>query len=192
MEIWKDIENYKGYYQISNLGNVRSLQRQVFSKRYNNIYNISEKVLKTNKRPNGYISCIFSKNGIKEVYTIHKLVALSFIPNPENKPQINHINGIKTDNRAENLEWCTSKENRKHAFLTGLIRKKRLLTEYQVIEARKLRNTGMKYGKLAKLYNVSYKVIEIACKGTDNYSDINYPVCKMIHKVKRLKTKNLC
>lgn len=73
----------------------------------------------------GYETIVLTKNGIRKNYTIHKLVALAFIPNPQNKPTINHINGIKTDNRVSNLEWATEKENQIHKWNNGLANYKR-------------------------------------------------------------------
>lgn len=106
MEIWKPIA--EGY-EISNLGNVRS------SKWSNAPY-----ILSQGKHRGGYLEVRLTINGKRTYFTVHRLVATAFIPNPGKKPQINHINGIKTDNRVENLEWVTNSENQRHAYKTNL------------------------------------------------------------------------
>lgn len=99
MEIWKDIKGYEGLYQVSSEGRVKSLK---YGK---------EKILKSGKNSGGYLKVQLCKEGKIRHYLVHKLVAQAFIPNPNNKPFIDHINTIKTDNRVENLRWCTQKEN---------------------------------------------------------------------------------
>lgn len=120
-EIWKDLENYEGFYKISNLGNIKGL---LLYDRHKDIYNKREKILKPDVTSKGYLRVTLCKNGVKKRYTVHRLVAQNFIENPNNLSQINHINGIKTDNRADNLEWCTNGENEKHAYKIGLKAKK--------------------------------------------------------------------
>ena len=109
-EIWKTIDEFSNH-QVSNLGRVKSLNyaKQGY-----------EKILTPLKRGDGRLMIGFRKNGKYTQRRIHRLVAKTFISNPENKPQINHKNGIVTDNRIENLEWCTQSENMKHAYLNGL------------------------------------------------------------------------
>lgn len=114
-EIWKDILDYEGYYQISDLGNIRSLDRIIkHSTGADKICRGSSKVIHTT--PNGYKTARLYKKGIGKQMLVHRVVAKVFIPNPKNKPCVNHINGIKTDNRVENLEWVTYSENQIHSF----------------------------------------------------------------------------
>lgn len=90
-EIWKDIKGYEGLYQVSNLGNVKSIER--FYKLGNSIIKVKEKNIKASKNTYGYLSLILCNKGIKRGVTIHHLVAQAFIPNPLNKPTVNHIDG---------------------------------------------------------------------------------------------------
>jgi hypothetical protein len=112
-EIWKDIVGFEGLYQVSNLGNVKRLvSERVFE----------ERLIGRSIDRYGYVKRVLSKDGKNNCFTEHRLVALAFIDNPFSKPQVNHKNGIKTDNRVENLEWCTNQENMKHARQSGFFK----------------------------------------------------------------------
>lgn len=115
-EIWKEIKDTKGNYSISNLGNVKSNDRYIkYPDGVLRFY--KERLLSPVIKKTGYAVVMIT--GRKQS-AVHRLVAQHFIPNHENKPFINHINGIKADNRVINLEWCTAKENNQHAYDTGL------------------------------------------------------------------------
>lgn len=109
MEIWKDIEGYEGKYQVSNEGNIKSIDRIIITGRGARHY--TEHLLSPTVNEAGYYVVNLSVEGNTDLKRIHILVAEAFIPNPDNKPEVDHINTIRTDNRVENLRWATSKEN---------------------------------------------------------------------------------
>lgn len=115
MEKWKDIAGYEGLYQISNMGRVKSLER--FKP---NGQIVPEKIKTPSAKSNNYLALQLYKNNKPKNCYIHRLVAEAFIPNPQNKETVNHINGDKHDNSVENLEWSTYTENNHHATQTGL------------------------------------------------------------------------
>lgn len=106
-EIWKDIKDFEGLYQISNFGKVKNSR--------------TNRILKNKKDKDGYLYVILSKKSKIKALKIHRLVGIAFISNIKNKPQINHIDGDKTNNNINNLEWCTHEENMKHAWENNLI-----------------------------------------------------------------------
>lgn len=111
MEIWKDINGYEGLYKVSNNARVYSVKNQ--------------KILKKVIKSTGYHQVSLCKDGVVKAKIVHRLLMEAFVPNIENKPFINHINGIRNDNRIENLEWCNQSHNIKHSYLIG----KSVLTE---------------------------------------------------------------
>lgn len=160
-EIWKDVPDYEGLYKISNLGRVMSLDKEVINK--NGKSKIQRSIILKQTLDRGYKAISLTVN-YKSLRTgVHRLVALAFIANPENKPCVNHINGIKDDNRLENLEWVTYSENERHSID---VLKKRIhigekspsskLTEKDVLVIRRLYRMNPKFNRkiVAKKFNM--------------------------------------
>lgn len=114
-EIWKAIPGYEGSFEVSNLGNFRSLDRMVPS-RYGSPRKYPGKSLKVEEMKDGYKRIVLMKDAKKKRYMCHRLVALTFIDNPNNLPFVNHIDGNRGNNSVNNLEWCTQEENEQHAI----------------------------------------------------------------------------
>lgn len=159
-EIWKDVIGFEGYYQVSNLGNVRS--------RY--------KILSQQLAFANYYKVDFKLNGIRKTIAVHRLVATAFIPNPENKPTVNHIDGIKTNNNVINLEWATYSENNKHA-VDNKLRQSPWIGKYgidnprsKIVQQYNLNNeliTEYPNARIAatKITGINYKHISSCCLG---------------------------
>lgn len=165
IEVWKNISGYAGMYQVSTLGSIKSFART------------KPRILKPGTGSHGYSFVILCINNVKNNHLIHRLVAEAFIPNLENKEFVNHKNGIKTDNRVENLEWCTREENERHAWATGL----KKTTETQ----RKARSksivdmsTGIFYSSIrdaSDSLDLDYKMLQNQLsKGTNNKSNLKF------------------
>ena len=145
-EIWKDIPNYEGLYQISDTGRIKSLKRNI--------------ILKPSTNKN-YFKIILCKNGSKKTYFIHRLVAIAFISNPKNLLEVNHIDGNKLNNNVNNLEWCTRKENVEHSIRNGLVIKNKglLLTKDELYKKYIIEKKSV--AQIVKDYNYKYSISTI-------------------------------
>jgi hypothetical protein len=117
--IWKDVPGLEGIYQASYCGKIKSVGRIANQKNRGGVIQkvvVIEKILSQMKTPGGYMRIGATYNGIRRKFYVHVLLAKAFVPNPKNKPCVNHKNGIKTDNRIENLEWVSIRENALHGF----------------------------------------------------------------------------
>lgn len=118
-EIWKNIEGYENYYQVSNYGKVKSLKR-IIIRGDNKPYPQKEQLLKPGKTKKGYLQVALTKEFKTKPCRVHRLVAQAFIPNQNNLPQVNHIDGNKENNNVSNLEWVSNYDNMQHSIKTGL------------------------------------------------------------------------
>lgn len=160
-EIWKDINGLEGGYQISNFGRIKSLPRLVLCKGLKSTRLTKENFVRPQVRKGKYLKVKLTFNGKLEQPTIHRLVANHFIPNPENKPQVNHIDGNQSNNHIDNLEWVTGKENMHHWMYrqgrvkTGERHSNSKLTNDDVLKIREEYSTlKTPTRQLAKKYNV--------------------------------------
>ena len=179
-EVWRPIPKFEGYYEASNMGRIKSLDRTIekpdkktgkinYMTRKGKIFKIR---FKQNRR---YMVIRLCKYGYILNAPVHRVIAMTFIPNPDNKPQVNHINGIKTDNRVENLNWVNNSENVLHAIDSGLMKYavgenhgSALFTEEDVLKIREL-HASKKYNmvEIGKMFNTNNsRIYEIVSRKT--------------------------
>lgn len=144
-EVWKPIKEFESLYVVSSLGRISN----------------HRKILATQTLPKGYKTIAFKIN--QKVYNrlVHRLVAETFIDNPEGKPEVNHKDGDKSNNSISNLEWCTSSENKRHAMTTGL-------------KTYNIPTKGIKLGKNSKYHNVTYDKTRGKWKACIRIDKVNY------------------
>lgn len=163
VEIWKDVVGYEGIYQVSNIGGLRSVER-IIRKRGGSTGLLRSKILSPSTS-NGYFTKMVRQNGIRKLLIVHRAVAMAFIPNPENKPQVNHMDLNRKNNNVSNLEWVTCAENLIHSrsvrpwnWERGQPNKRwrqAKLSIAQVRQIRKAKLKGVKTGFLAEKYKVT-------------------------------------
>ena len=124
-EVWKKVVGFEGLYEVSSMGRVRCIGRYVEKLNHGTKVNAyyTPRILEQRYVPEGYLLVSLNSGKNQQSFRVHRLVAQAFIPNPDSKPFINHINGHPDDNRLENLEWCTPSENMIHAIRTGLVKR---------------------------------------------------------------------
>lgn len=173
MVIWRDVPGFEGKYQVSNTGLVKSLPRQKMIRTRSGIcyQNVKERILKTSPDKDGYLQVLLSNGGRKMgggvlCRKVHKLVALAFLPNPLNKPMVNHKgkDGDKTNNHVDNLEWATHVENEAHASKYGLKARgsdfsTAKLSEEDIPIIRKRIKRKHRIADIARDYGVNFSII---------------------------------
>lgn len=169
---WRDVIGYEGFYMVSRCGLVRSLGTPYTMK--NGVTTRKPaKVLSPNTEHKGYKSVRLCKDGEQKIFKVHRLVAFAFIGEPgDGCNQVNHKNGIKDFNHASNLEWVSGKKNMEHAVENGLFKSNKgeknprcVLTESNVIDIRRLSNTGLSCAAISRLAGVSEGTIRQIQKG---------------------------
>lgn len=139
MEIWKEVKGFEGYYEVSNFGNVKSLNRTITDK--NGVkYNRKEILLKQVTNRLGYKVVTLQKNGKRYFNIVHRLVAIAFIDNPNKLKEVNHIDFDKSNNSLDNLEWCSRSYNINHYFSN-----KKTTSKYKGVSYQKERNKWTAY-----------------------------------------------
>lgn len=167
-EEFRNIVGYEGLYQVSNLGNIKSLER---TKTNHSKYQlVNGRILKSSINHKGYVYVILYKNNKQKGYLVHRLVAEAFIPNPENKPQVNHIDGNKLNNHVSNLEWVSQQENMQHALSNGLKMTKPI---YQYDKEGNLIKIWNSIREIQRTLNIPSSLIIRCCKG-ERKSSHNY------------------
>lgn len=171
MEIWKDIKGYEGKYQISSYGRIRSLKRTAI-RSYRGNYLVKNKILKQSTDKRGVKRVGLYNNG-RHTFQVHRLVAQTFIPNPNDLPDINHIDENPSNNNVENLEWCTREYNNNYGTRNERHSKKIQGSKHPQSKKVKCITTGEIFNcmqEAARKYNVSQAHITHCCQGRRNYT----------------------
>lgn len=165
-EIWRDIKGYEGSYQVSNLGRIKSLDRYIWCKSNKSYSLFKGKIHKLDTKDKKYAQIGIWLNSECSKYLIHRLVAIAFIPNPNDYPEVNHKDADKLNNNAENLEWCTHLQNQRDAKLKGLYADmpkgiNRYNAKLNDSAVRHIRQKVLKNGEYVKLYGIAKSTISM-------------------------------
>ena len=166
-EIWKDILGYEGYYQVSNFGNVKSMDR-IVERKNNGTGNLplKSRILSLNTYPRGYKRVTLRKNNISKSFFVHRLVAEAFIPNPNNYPYVNHKDENPSNNHSDNLEWCTNEYNMSYGTLGHRISLAKSKKVFQFDLDGNFLNTFYGITAASRITDISSTSIRNCCHGT--------------------------
>ena len=167
-EIWKDIEGYENLYAVSNLGRVKSLTRFVKNNVNGGQRQVQERVLIPTVHKQGYLYVYLWKDNKQDTRKVHRLVAEAFISNPENKPEVNHQDEIKTNNRVDNLQWFTSQENMTYGTMNSINRRKSSKLNKKIIQKDLNDNEIDRFNSIreaARQLNLDPSAIGRVCRG---------------------------
>ena len=154
-EIWRDIPEYVGFYQASNQGNIRSCEREIVTSNGRRWIQPGKVLSADDNHKGGYLAVQLSRSGIAKRFLVHRLVAITFIGNEQGLSEVNHKNGVKTQNHVDNLEWSDRKWNIEHAVQNHLIDNKgeknqmAKLTASEIINIRDLAESGLSNSEIA-------------------------------------------
>jgi hypothetical protein len=181
LEIWKDVVGYEGFYQVSNYGNIKSIDRLIKHKNINRTSKTKGKIRTIRFCTRGYPMVMLCKNGIKKMKIIHRIVAQAFIPNPNNFPEVNHKDEDKSNNNVTNLEWCTRIYNINY----GTYISRRTFTRQQRECSIGINNGRSKLNEtqVIDIYNSKKSITELA-----EYFDVNICTIYSIKSKKNMDT----
>lgn len=188
LEIFKDVEGYEGKYQVSNKGRVKSMAREIKNgPNKSATRHLPEKILKNDIIRNGYAQVAFWKDGKKKNHLVHRLVAKTFLSNPQKLPDVNHIDENKINNQIDNLEWVSRKQNMNHGTLPsrrgnsikGRVPQNRKMTEEDAKRIREYRTQGLKPTAIKKqMDHISLSMISHFFYGRSNQKMQKEPTSK--------------
>jgi hypothetical protein len=173
VEDWRDVVGYEDRYEISNFGNLRSKSYLKKGRNVNGEFSFitQPRLMKPTVNGNGYLSVYLSRDGESANFVIHRLVAITFLENPDNLPVVNHKDCDKTNNRVDNLEWCTQQHNVKHSYESGTKTNlgdkhpRRVLNSEIVCKMRKMFSEGIGVQKIADHFGFRYDTTKSAITG---------------------------
>jgi NUMOD4 motif/HNH endonuclease len=161
--MWKSVLGFEGYYEISENGIIKSLEKEVNNSKTTKRI-VKERIRKPFITKKGYVQIMLSKHKINYKFYVHRLVAINFVDNPYNKLEVNHIDGNKQNNHFLNLEWCTRAENNKHAFDIGLKENKKgsdsKISKLTKEQREEIKKSSLSRKKLRIMYNVGQTTIQ--------------------------------